>query len=411
MSKLVITWMEMKGIPCVVSVLYQNQKAIQLSFAPRNRRSILGNIYIGQVEKISENIQAAFVRFQPEQTGYYSLTEQDTAIVTTPKRNLPLRPQDQLLVQISKEAMKGKLPSLTTNLNLTGKYLVLTTGKKQMGISSKLDKEERAKFVKWLDGQQDSRYGIIVRTNAVEASKEEFFQELKFLKNRYEKLIHTGMTRTCFSMVHQADEFYLTAIRDSNTRELEEIITDIPQLYDQIDTYLKEECPEDTGKLRLYKDNLLPLYKLYGIESVLDEVQKEKIWLKSGGFLVIQQTEAFVSIDVNSGKYTGKKKLQETYRKINLEAAQEIARQLRLRNLSGIILIDFINMVNPDHQKELMNVLQKHLKKDPVKGKVVDMTALHIVEVTRKKIRRPLWEDFKELESRKRETEEDKLRE
>ena len=149
--------------------------------------------------------------------------------------------------------------------------------------------------------------------------------------------------------------------------------------------------------LRFYEDSLLPLYKLYRLETALEEIASEKVWLKSGGYLVIQQTEAFVSIDVNSGKFAGKKKAEETYRKINLEAAAQIARQLRLRNLSGIILIDFINMDNSDHKEELLHVLQKYLRKDPVKGVVVDMTKLNIVEVTRKKVRRPLFEDLSEL--------------
>lgn len=129
----------------------------------------------------------------------------------------------------------------------------------------------------------------------------------------------------------------------------------------------------------------------------MEEIRHEKVWLKSGGFLVIQQTEAFVSIDVNSGKFTGRKKMQETYRKINLEATGEIARQLQLRNLSGLILIDFINMENPDHQDELFHVLQKHLRRDPVKAKAVDITPLHILEMTRKKVRKPVIEELREL--------------
>ena len=135
------------------------------------------------------------------------------------------------------------------------------------------------------------------------------------------------------------------------------------------------------------------------MENALDEVQKEKIWLNSGGFIVIQQTEAFVSIDVNSGKFTGKKKAEETYRKINLEAAKEISRQLRLRNLSGIILIDFINMTNPDHNNELFHVLQKYLRKDPVKCKAIDITPLHILEMTRKKVRKPVIEEIRRIKS------------
>ena len=155
--------------------------------------------------------------------------------------------------------------------------------------------------------------------------------------------------------------------------------------------------------LTFYQDKLLPLYKLYNLEGAIEEIYKEKIWLNSGGFLVIQQTEAFVSVDVNSGKYTGKKKAEETYRKINLEAAAEISRQIRLRNLSGIILMDFINMDNPDHQDELFHVLQKYLRKDPVKSKAIDITPLHILEMTRQKVRRPVIEDLRMLQNEQNE--------
>ena len=187
-------------------------------------------------------------------------------------------------------------------------------------------------------------------------------------------------------------------IRDTYSNEIDEIITDIPEVYGKIQKYLEEFCPVLTERLRMYQDDLLPLYKLYSLESVLDEIQREKVWMKNGGFLMIQQTEAFVSIDVNSGKYTGRKKAEETYRKINLEAAQEIARQVRLRNLSGIILVDFINMENPDHREELFHVLQKYLRRDSVKCRAVDITPLNILEMTRKKVRRPVVEDIRELE-------------
>lgn len=297
--------------------------------------------------------------------------------------------------------MKGKLPALSSNLNFTGKYLVLTTGNRKFGLSVKLDKEHRSLLSKWLEEEvqkPDKPYGIIVRTNAADASREEIFHELEYLKRLYQKTAVNGRNRTCFSLLYETEPFYLTAIRDAYSRNLEEIVTDIPDIYESISAYLHHYGPEEKEKLRLYQDSLLPLYKLHRLEAALEEIQREKIWLDSGGFLVIQQTEAFVSIDVNSGKYTGKKKAEETFRKINLEAAREIVRQLRLRNLSGIILIDFINMENPDHQDELFHVLQKYLRKDPVKGKAVDITPLHILEMTRKKVRRPVIEDLKELE-------------
>ena len=170
------------------------------------------------------------------------------------------------------------------------------------------------------------------------------------LKKQYEKVAVHGRNRTCYSLLYEAEPFYLAAVSDVYTRDLDEIVTDIPEIHEKIFAYLSEFQPDKLEILKRYQDKLLPLYKLYSLECVIDEVCHEKIWLKSGGFLVIQQTEAFVSIDVNSGKYTGKKKAEETYRKINLEAAAEIARQIRLRNLSGIILVYFINMENPDHQ-------------------------------------------------------------
>lgn len=181
------------------------------------------------------------------------------------------------------------------------------------------------------------------------------------------------------------------------SQSLEEIVTDIPEIFQKLRLYLEDFIPEEAGKLRFYEDRLLPLYKLARLENAVEEICQERVWLGSGGFLVIQQTEAFVSIDVNSGKYTGKKKAEETYRKINLEAAREIARQIRLRNLSGIILIDFINMENPDHQQELFHVLQKYLRKDPVKCRAIDITPLHILEMTRKKVRRPVMEEIRGL--------------
>lgn len=240
-------------------------------------------------------------------------------------------------------------------------------------------------------------YGLIARTNAAEASKEEFLHELFCLKKTYEKAAVSGQNRTCFSLLYEAEPFYVAAVRDVYSRNLEEIITDIPEIYEKLQEYLKDFIPDELEKLKFYEDKLLPVYKLYRLEHALEEVQQEKIWLKSGGFLVIQQTEAFVSIDVNSGKYTGKKKAEETYRKINLEASEEIARQIRLRNLSGIILIDFINMQNPDHQDELFHVLQKYLRKDPVKARAVDITPLHILEMTRKKVRKPVREEIFEI--------------
>lgn len=393
--------MEIHGVPCTVAALSEEERIVEIRLESDQEKSILGNIYTGQVENIASNIQAAFVQIEPGKRCYYPLAEAQRAVFSAGRKgNGPLRPGDELLVQVSRDAMKGKLPALTSNLNFTGRYLVLTTGDKKFGLSSKLAQEDRHRLSGWLKEEverPDKEFGIIVRTNAADASKEEILKELEWLKGRYHKAVVQGRNRTCFSLVLETEPFYVAAVRDAYGRDLDEIITDVSEIGEMIRGYLEEISPELKEKLRFYQDKLLPLYKLYRVETALDAIQKEKVWLNSGGFLVIQQTEAFVSIDVNSGKYTGKKKMEETFRKINLEAAAEISRQLRLRNLSGIILIDFINMENPDHRDELFHVLQKLLRKDPIKSRAIDITPLHILEMTRKKVRRPVIEDIREL--------------
>ena len=392
--------MEIHGVPCTVAALSEEERIVEIRLESDQGKSILGNIYTGQVENIASNIQAAFVQIGPGKRCYYPLAEAQRAVFSAGRKgNGPLRPGDELLVQVSRDAMKGKLPALTSNLNFTGRYLVLTTGDKKFGLSSKLTQEDRHRLSGWLKEEADrpdKEFGIIVRTNAADASKEEILKELEWLKSRYHKAVVQGRNRTCFSLVLETEPFYVAAVRDAYGRDLDEIITDVPEIREVIQGYLEEISPELKEKLRFYQDKLLPLYKLYRVETALDAIQKEKVWLNSGGFLVIQQTEAFVSIDVNSGKYTGKKKMEETFRKINLEAAKETARQLRLRNLSGIIIVDFVDMEDPEDEQRLLETMREQLKYDPMKAAAVDITSLGLMEVTRKKQRKTLKEQAKE---------------
>lgn len=408
LSKWIITRMDILGCPCILCAKEENGRIMEMQFEPWQQRTILHNIYLAQVESVSENIQAAFLRLNQKEKGYLPLEEQKNALYAADRRgNGPLRPGDELLVQVSREAMKSKLPALTTNLSFTGKYLVLTSGDKKIGYSNKLSAEDRQRLEKWisevLEPVKDRPFGMIVRTNCARAEKAEIFRELQYLMKLYDKVAVKGRSRTVYSLLSEEEPFYISRIRDTYMEELDEIVTDIPEVYERISEYLNMVSPAEAGKLRFYEDRLLPLCKLYRAEHTLEEITSEKVWLKSGGFLMIEQTEAFVSIDVNTGKYAGKKKLEETFRKINLEAAKEIARQVRLRNLSGIILIDFINMENPDHTDELFHVLKKYLKNDPVKCKAVDVTALGILEMTRKKVRRSVMEDLAHLKQNTKE--------
>ena len=202
--------------------------------------------------------------------------------------------------------------------------------------------------------------------------------------------------RTFGSVLHRNNPAsWLTALRDTYKEDLSEIVTDDPILHEKIQDYLEQYQKEDLDKLRFYQDPVLPLIKLYSLESALDGALKERVWLKSGGYLIIQPTEALTVIDVNTGKFDGRRQKQDTFLKINLEASKEIARQLRLRNISGIIVIDFINMEDDACRRQLMETFEFELRRDPVKTALIDMTVLELVEVTRKKVRRPLYEQIR----------------
>lgn len=396
LSKLIITDLICHEKKIRTAALEDQGRISQLNFSETASKGILGNIYVGKVQNIVKNIHAAFIEIADGIMCYYSLDDKAEPVFTNPKKDSVMKIGDEVIVQVSKEGMKTKLPSVSSNLNFTGRYLVLTSQRKELGFSGKLNKEEKKRIREFLEGEMPENAGIIVRTNARNAKKEEILEELKNLQTRYETLLKKGHSRVCFSLleVHMPD--YLQTLQNVYTQTLDEIVTDDPEVFQEVQNYLncygEYEIP-----LRFYEDKLLPLSKLYSLESVLERSLQERVWLKSGGFLVIQPTEAFVCIDVNTGKFSGKKEIQETFRKINLEAAKEIAWQLRLRNLSGIILIDFINMENQEDKKELLHTLQAYLNQDPIKGTVVDITPLNIVEVTRKKVRKPLLEEWKAL--------------
>lgn len=396
LSKLIITDLICHEKKIRTAALEEQGRISQLNFSETASKGILGNIYVGKVQNIVKNIHAAFIEIADGIMCYYSLDDKADPVFTNPKKDSVMKIGDEVIVQVSKEGMKTKLPSVSSNLNFTGRYLVLTSQRKELGFSGKLNKEEKKRIREFLEGEMPENAGIIVRTNARNAKKEEILEELKNLQTRYETLLKKGHSRVCFSLLEEHMPDYLQTLQNVYTQTLDEIVTDNSEVFQAVQNYLncygEYEIP-----LRFYEDKLLPLSKLYSLESVLERSLQERVWLKSGGFLVIQPTEAFVCIDVNTGKFSGKKEIQETFRKINLEAAKEIAWQLRLRNLSGIILIDFINMENQEDKKELLHTLQAYLNQDPIKGTVVDITPLNIVEVTRKKVRKPLLEEWKAL--------------
>ncbi|WP_312425941.1 ribonuclease E/G [Lacrimispora sp.] len=397
MNKLIIT----RWNGSVITLLQSGKEAVQVNLEPEENQSVLGNIYIGKVNHIVKNINAAFVDIGGGQMGYLNLSDADILFVDQRPYNGKLRQGDEIIVQVERDAVKTKAPVLTGNLNVTGRYFVLTSGKKQIGFSTKItDQAWKQEMKSYLESRKAEDFGMIVRTNAYKVPKEELESELIQLMDSFKEMLDNAKHRTCYSLLYSSAPSYLTGLRDSLKSSLEAVITDEPDIYEAIKDYLNQCQPEDLRLLTMYEDHLLPLGKLYRIEKTMKEALGKRVWLKSGGYLVIEPTEALVVIDVNTGKYSGKKELRETIKKVNLEAAEEIGHQLRLRNLSGIIIIDFIDMEAEEDRRMLMERLDGILSKDPVKTTVVEMTKLNLVEVTRKKIRKPLYEQALQMKEK-----------
>lgn len=388
--KLVITRLEDK----ILTSVLEDEEIVELHCTDTEelQEAALGNIYVGKVKNIVRNINAAFIEIAKGVECYYAIEENDAPIFTHKIGKKPLCIGDELLVQVSKEAVKTKVPTVSGKLNFTGKYAVLTSGDTRIGVSSKLPRELKEELQQIAMPYASKEYGFILRTNAKDAGKEMIEQELQKLIQEYEDLKQIAATRVCYSCLKRAPRQYLTELKNIYQDGLTDIVIEDEQLYQETKAFLEENQQEDLEKLRLYEDKLLPLHKLYGIEKELENALKERVWMKSGAYLVIQPTEALTVIDVNTGKCISKKRDEKAYLRINLEAAKEAAKQIRLRNLSGIILIDFINLSNKELIGELMDQFGRELQKDPIATVLVDITKLQLVEVTRKKVRKPLKE-------------------
>lgn len=377
----------------------ENDEIVEIHCAPADEESagrhLLGNIYVGKVKNIVPNIGAAFVEIESGVNCYYDMKDAEHAVFTHKIGKKPLCIGDELVVQISKEAVKTKAPTVTGNISFTGRYAVLTHGNTRIGVSSKIPKKVREEYKERLRQFQNDRFGIIVRTNAKDAPFQDVLDEISRLKAEYEKIMSAAPTRVCFSCLRSAPPSYISDLKNVYMEGMEEIIVGDPELHTRIQAFFAAEIPEKEGLLRLYDDSAFPLGKLYSTQTAIEKALREKVWLRNGGYLVIQPTEALTVIDVNSGKSAGKGKNEEGILKINLEAAREAARQIRLRNLSGIIIIDFINLESEENVGLLLKEFRMRLAGDPIQTTLVDITPLNLVEVTRKKVHRPLYEQIR----------------
>lgn len=420
LNKFIITRQHYVGDSYFTALLDEKDKFREIAFHPlfEENQVVPGIICIARVKKIAANLDAAFVDIAKGVTCYLETAHIKDAWFSKQCRSGKLTEGDELVVQITKEAIKTKYPIADTKLSLTGKYFVLTNENRPLAISSKLSADEKERLssqvqlfkqmqlfekeavtdTKQYAGQEEKRrpHSLIVRTNAAGASQEELETEYRKLLSDYQKLAATFPFRTCYSILMPPKKFYENAINHLYQEELGEIITDDKNIYEELQQ-LYAGNPDILSKIRFYENDAISLGTLYSFETQIQRAISERVWMKSGAYLIIQLTEALTVIDVNSGKNTSGKNAEEYYYKINLEAASEIARQLRLRNISGIVIVDFINMAKEDHRKELMHQLRLSLKEDPVPVRLVDITKLGLVELTRKKERKTLLEQVAHL--------------
>lgn len=393
-NKIIITKYQDRQLMSV----FQDDVLTDLYFDEEN--SAVGNIYVGRVKNIVKNINAAFVEIGENVLTYFSMRDETPIFLNHKGSDKPV-PGDEILVQIVKDGIKTKAPQVSSKLTLPGKYLVLNLDAKTVGVSNKITSVKKRKELKaFVAAKLPADFGAIIRTNAQYADPISLEAELMMLSEQFSQIMDTAPYRKAGQCLFHVPNGFLQQVNSLCNDALKEIITDIPEIHRQLLEHFELYDEEAKQKLRLYQDETISLSSAYNIARIVEHAQNKRVWLKSGAYLVIEQTEAMVVIDVNTGKAIGKQNMEEHFYKINVEAARECAYQIRLRNLSGMILIDFINMQSKEHNEGLIQVLRNEIAKDTVKTNYIDTTGLGLVELTRKKVRRSLNEQLSGYVSR-----------
>jgi len=390
---------------------------VEVYVEKQDQQRMVGNIYKGKVENVLPGMQAAFVdigydinAFLPfseienpaylmdvdesEDSSSNNKTNRKSNKHTSDNVNVDLKTGQSIFVQVIKEAFAGKGPRITTEVAIPGRLLVLVPNSKYVGISKKIwDKYERRRLKKLVSSLKDNDAGIIVRTVAEGKSEELIKNDLQNLENSWQKILKASNQKKDVELLYEDLETASSVIRDLFTPDISKIVIDSKKLYKKINSYLEDVSPNMASRLEHYKIKK-PLFESMGIENEIDKLLRPKVWLKSGAYLIIEKTEAMVVVDVNSGRFVGKKNHEENSLKINLEACKEVARQLRLRDLSGLVVIDFIDMKNESNRKKIYYELRKELKKDRAKVAVSPISDFGLLEMTRQRIRLSLLDSM-----------------
>jgi ribonuclease E len=370
----------------------------QFYIATSTREEIKGNIYKGTVARIEPSLQAAFINYGADKNGFLPMGEihpeyfgahgENSASKAVPKIEDAIKKGDELLVQVTKEREGKKGAYLTTYISIAGRYLVLTPGRPSGGISHKVEDEEERKRLKLIMNELNvpEEIGYIVRTAAVGQKKKIISGELKNLLRLWEDIKKRVEKEPIQSMLYKEEDMGLRTLRDFFSAEVDEIVVDDKETWSQMKEFMKVISPKHLKRVRLYREKT-PIFSEYGIEKHLEQIYSNRVPLKSGGSIVIDSTEALISIDVNSGRSTRTKGIEDTAYKTNLEAAREIARQLRLRDIGGLIVIDFIDMKDRKHERDLIKQIKEEMKKDRAKISFSSISKFGLMEISRQRLR------------------------
>jgi len=383
--------------------LIENGLLQEIFLERRSRSGHVGDIYLGKVVRVMPGMEAAFVDIGLERAAFLHNTDilpigsdgMEVRSETPVDIQRQLREGQFIVVQVAKDPIGTKGARLTTHLTLPSRHLVYLPRNGHIGISQRLEDEaERERLEQLLhqcleeESLQD-KGGFIIRTAAEGASAEELKEDIRFLHKLWAAVERRIEKSEEVRVLYRDLPLYLRAVRDLITPQIEKIRLDTKEAFDEVGLFMRDFIPECQTRVELYQGER-PIFDVYGIDDEIEKALGRQVKLKSGGDLIIDQTEAMTTIDVNTGAYLGSKNHAETVLKTNLEAATAIARQLRIRNLGGIIILDFIDMVDPEHQRQVLRTLNKALEKDHARTMVTTISELGLVEMTRKRTRESL---------------------
>lgn len=373
----------------------ENGMLQEVSLERKSHVGYIGNIYKGTVSRVLPGMQAAFIDIGLERTAFLHASDifrvereqSPDEIPPEPPITSLVRAGDEVVVQVIKDPLGTKGARLTTNLSIPSRFLVLLPESETIAVSLRIEDEVERKRLQDLLGtmrQHKGEHGYIVRTNAENVNEFVLSADMSYLAKIWESI--TELKNSCQpgQCIYEDLSLPVRALRDHMHEKVDRVRIDSTEEYDRLVDFSGKFLPEWTQRIECYTADR-PIFDLYGIEDEIDHALHRKTLLKSGGHLVIDQTEAMTTIDVNTGSYVGHRTLEETIYKTNLEAVQALARQLRLRNLGGIIIIDFIDMHNEEHKRQVMLALERALERDHAKTNVCEISALGLVEMTRKR--------------------------